>query len=171
MGLFDRLLGRGDEKAPLRPLYAAIVAEARQPRWYLEGGVADTNEGRFEMIAAVHSLVTFRLEALGDEGQVPNARLTDCFVEDMHGQLREIGVGDVGVGKELGAMVSALGGRMGAYRDGLAGRGDFDAALVRNLYRGEAPEPAALAHTRTMLEDLDSRLKTRSFDDLLAARL
>lgn len=171
MGLLDKLLGREDEKAPLRPLYAAIVAEARQPHWYEAGGVADSVEGRFEMIAAIHSFVTFRLEALGETAMVPNARLTDCFVEDMHGQLREIGIGDVGVGRELGVMVGALGGRMGAYRDGLAGTGDLETALIRNLYRGEAPTPGAIAYVKAELLTLAARLEMRSFEELLAGRM
>src|SRR3546814_9204461 len=68
----------------------------------------------------------------------------------MDGQLREIGIGDIIVGKHIGRMMSMLGGRLGAYRAGLA-EGDLAPALVRNLYRGTAPAPAALAHTRDRL--------------------
>src|SRR5205823_30948 len=72
------------------------------------------------------------------------AHLTERFVDDMDGQLRQMGIGDIVVGKHIGKMMSMLGGRLGAYRDGLAA-GDLAPALVRNLYRGEAPASAALA--------------------------
>ncbi|WP_204310223.1 ubiquinol-cytochrome C chaperone family protein, partial [Enterobacter cloacae] len=74
-----------------------------------------------------------------------STHLTEVFIDDMDGQLRQIGIGDIVVGKHVGKMMGMLGGRLGAYREALAA-GGFDEALVRNLYRGEAPAPAALAH-------------------------
>ena len=142
MGLIDRFLRpRRDAAAAL---YAAIVAKGREPHWYVEGGVADTVDGRFDMIAAVLCLVLLRLE--GDpDGPAPSAHLAERFVDDMDGQLREIGIGDIVVGKHIGRMMGMLGGRLGAYRAAFDA-GDLGPALIRNLYRGEAPEPSALAH-------------------------
>ena len=131
------------------PLYNAVVARARAPHWYLDGGVPDTVDGRFDMIAAVLSFVLLRLEGV-PEGAGPSAALAERFVDDMDGQLRQMGIGDIVVGKHIGKMMAMLGGRLGAYREGLA-RGAIDDALVRNLYRGEAPAPAALAHVRDAL--------------------
>ena len=85
-----------------------------------------------------------RLEALGASQE--SVWLTELFVDDMDGQLRQEGIGDVVVGKHIGRMVSALGGRLAAYRAALSGEADFGEALTRNLYRGEAPAPEALAH-------------------------
>ena len=142
-----KLFGSRDEAA--LPLYEAIVAQARAPHWYEAGAVPDSIDGRFDMVATILSLVLLRLE--GDPaGAAPSASLTERFVEDMDGQLREIGIGDVVVGKHIGKMMGMLGGRLGAYRDGLVG-GDLDSVLVRNLYRGAAPEAAALNHVRESL--------------------
>src|SRR3546814_13685410 len=60
MGLIDRLLGRSDDRETAA-LYAAIVARARVPHWYIDGGVPDTVDGRFDMIAAVLAMVLLRL--------------------------------------------------------------------------------------------------------------
>lgn len=157
MGLLRKLFGRNDREAAL-PLYNAAVARAREPHWYLEGRVPDTVDGRFDMVAAVLSLVLIRLEDDPDQGAEPSARLAERFVDDMDGQLRQIGIGDITVGKHIGRMMSMLGGRLGAYRDGLAG-GDMDGAITRNLYRGAAPEPQALAHVRGELLGLRDRLR------------
>src|SRR3546814_14845384 len=63
--------------------------------------------------------------------------LTELFVDDMDGQLRQIGIGDMIVGKHIGRMMSALGGRLSAYRSGLGAGESLEDALVRNLYRSE----------------------------------
>ncbi len=170
-GFLATLFSRDDGRDAVRPLYAAIVAKAREPHWYLAGGVPDSLDGRFEMVTAILSAVTLRMEMLGDSAAALLAMLTECFIEDMEGQLREQGVGDVSVGKQVGAMMSALGGRMGAYREGLADGGDLDAALVRNLYRADTPAPEALAHSVAAYRALADGLAGRSLDDLLAARL
>ncbi|MEH3040997.1 MAG: ubiquinol-cytochrome C chaperone family protein [Sphingomonas paucimobilis] len=150
-------------------LYQAVVARGRMPHWYLAGAVPDTLDGRFDMIAAMLSMVMLRLEGEG-AGAVPSASLAECFVDDMDGQLRQIGFGDMVVGKHIGRMMAALGGRLGAYRDGLAD-GGLDAALVRNLYRGQEPAPAALAHVATELRNFRAALDGVAIDDLLAGTL
>ena len=137
-------LWRGRDDEALLALYNAVVVRARQPHWYLDGAVPDTVDGRFDTIAAVLCTVLLRLEQ-EPEGMAATAPLTERFVDDMDGQLRQIGIGDIVVGKHVGKMMSMLGGRLGAYRDGFA-EGTMEAALVRNLYRGEAPSPGALAH-------------------------
>ena len=68
-------------------------------------------------------------------------------------------------------LMAVLGGRLGAYRDGFAGTGDFEEALVRNLYRGERPAPAQLAHVADELRRLRARLAETPLDALLAGRM
>lgn len=138
------------------PLYQAVVARARLPHWYVDGAVPDTVDGRFDMVAAVLALVLLRLEQ-NPAGAQASARVTERFVDDMDGQLREIGIGDIIVGKHIGRMMAMLGGRLGAYRGALA-EGDLGPALVRNLYRGIPPAPAALAHVTRELTALHAAL-------------
>ena len=168
MGLFDRLFGRDDGQAML-PLYDAVVARAREPHWYVQGRVPDTVDGRFDAVAAVLSAVLVRMEDEPDGGE-PAARLAERFVDDMDPQLREMGIGDMTVGRHVGRMMSMLGGRLGAYRDGLAG-GDLDAALLRNLYRGRNPGPDALGHVATELRAFRERLRAVPLADLIEGRL
>lgn len=166
MGVWDRLFGRKERDA-LTPLYNAVVAEARRPDWYLTGKVPDTLDGRFDMVSAVLSLVLLRLEAEGEAGRAPAAYLTEIFVNDMDGQLRERGIGDIVVGKHIGRMMGALGGRLGALRDAFAG-GDLDGAIDRNIYRGAVPSDAAQAAVREGLTDLRTRLAAVPAAELIA---
>ncbi len=158
MSIFRRLFHKDVPRERLQPLYSAIVAAARQPAWYVQGAVPDTLDGRFDMVAAMLSLAMLRLEAENDAFAAESALLAEIFVNDMDGQLREIGIGDVIVGKHINRMMGALGGRLGAYRTALLDDGDVETALVRNAYRGEAPEPSALHWAAARMRSLHEAL-------------
>ena len=153
------------------PLYRGTVALGRDPSWYLQGGVPDSQDGRFDMIAAVLGLVLLRLEQDGQTYASQSALLTELFIDDMDGQLRELGIGDVVVGKHIGKMMGALGGRLAAYRAGFVPGGDMREALLRNLYRGESPEETELAYTTSRLEGLAMALASQDPDALIAGAL
>ena len=93
------------------PLYRQVVAKARQPHWYVEGGVPDTKEGRFAMLATLLALTDLRLEQGGEDAIRASVALAECFVHDMDSQLRQDGVGDPVMGKRVGSLVGALGGQ------------------------------------------------------------
>jgi len=159
MTLLKRLFGNNepDPKIKLVPLYNQIVAKAREPHWYVSGQVPDNIDGRFDMVAAMLSLVLLRLEG-GESHALDMARLTEVFVDDMDGQLREVGIGDMIVGKHIGQIMSAVGGRLGAFRDSLVDTKTLDDVIVRNIFRGNAPEPQALAHVHQGLLDVERAL-------------
>lgn len=162
-GFLARLLG--GESVSTDALYAAIVAEGRKPGWYRDCGVPDTIDGRFDMIAIVFSLVALRLEREPDDGPTIAVRLTERFIDDMDGQMRELGFGDLVVGKQVGGIMGALGGRMGALRDGIT-----EEALTRNLWRQSPPDTATVARTRTAIEHVRDRIDIASRDALMAGR-
>jgi cytochrome b pre-mRNA-processing protein 3 len=167
----NSFFGSTDDRGDWRPLYAAIVAQARQSHWYQAGQVPDTIDGRFGMVTLITALVLLRMEALGEVASGPMARLTEVLVEDMEGQVREIGFGDLVVGKQVGRMMGALGGRIGAYRDALKVGGDLKAALGRNVYGADAPPPEALAHVEGEARALVGHLATCTLAELRSGRL
>lgn len=166
--LLKRILGTRGDAVALSPLYDAIVAVARRPHWYVEGRVADTFDGRFDMVSSILSLVLLRLEALAEPARGPSARLTELFVTDMDGQLRQRGIGDLVVGKHIGRMMSQVGGRLTAYRDGLAPGGDLAGAIDRNIHRGADVPPAASAHVEWELRRFADELDLRELPTILA---
>lgn len=135
MSLFSRFLGiESDPREQLRPLWHGIVATSREPEWYGEGGAADTVDGRFDMITLVLSLTMLRMETSKELGP-KTGLLTELFVADMDRQLRDTGVGDLMVGKKMGKLLSALGGRMGALRENMT---ESDARLAEVIARNVA---------------------------------
>jgi cytochrome b pre-mRNA-processing protein 3 len=158
--LVSFLRPRANPREKLRGLYNNIVRSARSPHWYMQGGVPDTLDGRFDMLAAITAITLLRLEK-SPEHMDDSVLLTEIFVEDMDEQLRQIGIGDVGISKQVGKIMAAMGGRLGAYRDALgpdAPVGALDAAMLRNIWRGNATEdsdPAYVAReARTLYANL-----------------
>lgn len=159
--------GRKDDRAHVRPLWHRTVEIAREKPWYAECGVADTVPGRFDAITLVLALVLLRMER--EEALIePSVRLTEIFVEDMDGQLRESGVGDIVVGKHIGRLMSVLGGRLGAYREALPlGEAAMTEAVTRNVTLIEGGEPGKVARRAIALA---VQLDGMSADNVLAAR-
>ncbi len=169
MSFLSRLLGaRTDDLSPYRALWHRIVEVSRDPRWYREAGVADSVAGRFDAVTLVLCAVLLRMER--EEPLIPaSARLTELFVSDMDSQLRQSGVGDLVVGKRIGKLMGALGGRLGAYREGLAqDDAALAAAVVRNVTLREGAEPGVAT---TMLRKLASGLAETEGEALLGGAL
>lgn len=168
MGLFARLFGKSvDEHAEVRPLWHAIVALARTPRWYSELGLADNVPGRFDAVALVMALVLLRMEREPDLAS-KSILLTELFVTDMDAQLRETGLGDMVVGKHVSKLMGALGGRMDAMRSALAGTEPMQPVLERNMTLTEGANAAGLAAEMRALADL---LDTCDATGLLAGKI
>ena len=153
-------------------LYARIVAQARSPAFYLDLGVPDTVDGRFEMVALHAFLVIRRLTG----GSEPAARvaqaLFDAMFADMDRSLREMGVGDLGVGRRVKKMVSAFLGRSAAYEAGLAsGEDSLAAALRRNVYGTVTTSEKEVAALTAYVRAQAARLEVQVVGDLLSGRL
>ena len=131
-------------------LYEAIVVRARDPSFYTAHGVPDTTDGRFDMIA-LHAF--FVLRRLKHEHAGLAQTLFDHMFADMDRSLREMGVGDLSVGRRVKEMAAAFYGRVAAYDAALdRPRENGDVALLdaiaRNIYRQIPPaaqNPAAMA--------------------------
>lgn len=162
--------GRRDRET-VDALYRAVVAAARDPAWYREGRVPDTIDGRFDMVAAVLALVLLRLEGEGEPARPATVLLAERFAEDMDGNLRQIGIGDLVVGKQLGRMMSALGGRLGAFRDALAGTGDLSAAIRRNIFHDAPPSEDVVRLVSERMKLFHDRLAALSSEAILAGRI
>jgi cytochrome b pre-mRNA-processing protein 3 len=156
-------------KAREKRLYGAIVAAARHVRFYENMGVADTIDGRFEMIVLHLFIVLNRLKGEGVEDL--RQRLTDEFFADMDRSLRELGVSDVAVGKKVRKIAESYFGRVAAYDGALpAGPRILEQALSRNIYPDGASEESTLAMTDYFVEAV-KRLELVPLEQVLLGEL
>jgi cytochrome b pre-mRNA-processing protein 3 len=142
-----RLFGRKRWERTGFALYTEAVRAARDPYFYAELGVPDTMDGRFDMIGLFVFLLIDRLHKEGRSGAELAQAVFDAMFLDMDMTLRELGVGDMAVGRRVKAMWEALNGRSRAYEGPLAS-GDVSGlaeALARNVWRGAAPGAHAAA--------------------------
>jgi cytochrome b pre-mRNA-processing protein 3 len=144
-------------------LFGAVTDVARQPHWYTSGGVPDTLEGRFAMLATAAALVLVRLEREGAAGDLVSVALTERFVEVMESEHRELGLGDPSLGKQVRKLVGSLARRAELWRAAVNGEREWRAAVEESLY---GPDPAAEAvdHSASALKRFWSGLEEASLE-------
>lgn len=162
---------QGDKAA--RALYDTVVAQARDPEFYGGMGVADNVQGRFEMIV-LHAFLLFRrLRGRSPESEARAQRVFQIMFADMDQSLRELGVGDMGVGRKIKGMAQGFYGRSSAYAKALE-NGDMAAlrqALARNLFPDREPEPAQLERLASYASAQAAYLESQGLEDILDGRL
>ena len=170
---FMRYLGtqqRQLEERPAERLYQSILRASRQPKLYTEFEVYDHLDSRFDMLCLHISLLMGRLRMLPEEVHKPlNQELFDRFFADMDYTLREMGVGDLGVGKRVRKMSEAFMGRLLAYNKSLERNDKTELALVlaRNIRRSHHCNDADRRMADYVLESRD-RLSAVSDNEMQA---
>jgi cytochrome b pre-mRNA-processing protein 3 len=153
---------RSAEARTITGLYGTIVAQARNAAFYADYGVPDTVQGRFDLIV-LHLVLLLRRLGRGDgPGHRLGQRLFNAFCSDLDDNLREMGVGDLGVPKHMRRFGEAFYGRQAAYLAALdaADEGAFEKALARNIFADSGNDDRAprLAHyARVALQALDAQ--------------
>lgn len=147
-------------------LYLALVAQSRRAAFYRCGGVPDSTVGRFNMIVLHAFLVFHRLKAERPRTDALAQALFDHMFADMDRSLREMGVGDLVVGKKVKRLARGFYGRVVAYERALAAPDDgpLEAALRRNLFDGVVPEPEQLAAMAGYLRHAAATLAAQPID-------
>lgn len=159
------LAGRGSARAvrdDMEGVYASVVGAARRPVFYEAAGTPDTAEGRFEILA-IHILLTMRrMKQAGDSERRRIQALLDIFFQNLDDALREMGVGDLVVGKKIRRMAEAFYGRVAAYTPALDGREEaaLAGAIARNVFTAAEPDEKAALLARYMVQADDALAST-----------
>jgi cytochrome b pre-mRNA-processing protein 3 len=148
--------------ATARQLYGACVAAARDPMFYQDWRVADTFDGRFEVVMLHVALLLRRLSANGTEGKGLGQALVEQMFAALDDDMRAVGVGDLTVPKKVHAAASAFYGRLRIYDAALGAMSDdgLCAALARNMpaANSSAVDSGELArYTRSAADALHSQ--------------
>lgn len=123
-----------------RRLYAAAVAQARRPGFYRDLGAADLPEGRFELYTLHVVLLLHRLKGQGGQAAETSQALFDAYLRGLDDALRELGVGDLSVGKKMRKLGEAFYGRAKAYDqalEALPDRSALEGLIGRTLDTGD----------------------------------
>lgn len=137
--LLDRLFRPRPAHTAGRKLYVQAVEQARRPALYVEFGAPDTPEGRFEIYTLHVFLLLERLQAKGERAAETGQALFDAYLRGLDDALRELGVGDLSVGKKMRRLGEAFYGRVKSYQAAFAtlpDAGPLEALLARTVYDG-----------------------------------
>jgi cytochrome b pre-mRNA-processing protein 3 len=149
-------------------LYARIVEQARLPVFFGTYGVPDTLDGRFDLILLHGFLVLNRLKAERARTAAFAQQLFDVMFTDLDRGLREMGVGDLSVGRHVKAMAQAFYGRIRSYESGIGeGGATLNEALRRNLYGTTSPQDPHVVVLADYVRRSAALLAAQPVDELL----
>lgn len=172
-GRFWSRFVREPETSIEHEIYGYLVRHARFPLFYDRLGVPDTPEGRFEILALHTGLTVRRLSALDGEGRNLSQRLFDLMVADLDMNMRELGVGDLSVGKQVKRLASQFYARLAVLNQAFdQGRTDALAPMLRtNVYGGIKASSEQVDHLAAIISALHGALAETAPDELKAGRL
>ncbi|HEX5508284.1 MAG TPA: ubiquinol-cytochrome C chaperone family protein, partial [Pseudolabrys sp.] len=149
-------------------LYGMIVAQARMPCFYRDYSVADTVNGRFDLIVLHLTLLFHRLASEPEKQKALGQAVFDLFCRDMDHNLREMGVGDLAVPKKMQRIGAAFYGSLQAYEAALeAGTGQaLIDAIVRNVEGNPTGAPLAAEPLASYMKGAIRVLSEQRYDDL-----
>ena len=133
--MLKTMLGFGGPRTLATNMCMSLGARARDPVFFAALGVPDTIDGRFDMMVLHAWLVLDRLRGL--QMKEVSQSLVDTLFVSFDESLRELGVGDIGIGHRVKKMADAFYGRLSAYGTAVE-QGAMTEALLRNVYRGES---------------------------------
>ncbi len=174
--IIRRVQRRAEERDIALSLYAASVGQARKQEFYINCGISDTLDGRFDLIVLHVHIVTRNLISTGDKGVRLSNLVFKTMMDDMDMNLREMGVGDLSVGKRVKAMARAFYGRARAYDKAfkieekvgcdleddnkLTSSENLEFVLNRNIYGKKEPELEQLKMLAEYVRDTQNMLAT-----------
>lgn len=164
--LFRTLTG---ERPSGAKLFDAASQEARRAHWYTQGGVPDTIDGRFAILATILALILVRLERDGDDGNAAAVALTERFIEVMESEHRELGIGDPTLGKTVRKLVGSLARRTELWRSAVEDPDAWDDAVRDSL--NLAPAANRLAHDSAELREFWLEVEGSDLSELMEGAL
>ena len=152
-------------------IYNSIVTQSRHSYFYINHGVPDTPDGRFDMITIHVFLVIRKLKNEHNKNYEMAQEIFDIMFADMEQNLREMGSGDVGVSMKIKAMVEAFYGRIKVYEAGFKNILLLENALNRNLFRKTNPNKFQVKSMAEYIQHEALRLEKVEIKDILKGNI
>lgn len=162
-----RLFQPSAQDAAARQLYIASVNQARSAAFYEQWSAPDTVTGRFDMIS-LHAYMVMRRLMNEPSAKAFSEAYCGMIFTDMDRSLREMGVGDLSVGKKVKKLAEGFYGRAAAYETALNGGPEsLSDVLQRNIYGGENPGDSVLAAMSRYVEESLETLAGQNLADFM----
>lgn len=132
--MFRWFAERAARREAAEKIYDAIVAQSRNPVFYVRCGVPDTLSGRFDMLVIHMFIVMQNLKMGGSEGELLGREIVEAFVKEMDSMVRDLGVPDPQVPNEVRKIASLFYGQLVVYTEAVDRKNR--AALSEAVWKG-----------------------------------
>ncbi len=171
MTMFDFLSKKKKLNISAHKLFSKVIEQSRDTFFYTDLDVEDSLDGRFDLMAIHMTLVIEKLDNNqdnADAGQIKR-HLQEIMFDNLDLTLREIGVGDLGVGKKIKVMAEAFYGRMTTYQKLFKNKDveQMSLAIGRNLYRGHDVNKIILSKISSYVYGQVTHINNQSIQDIL----
>ncbi len=99
--MFRWFAERSARREAAEKIYDSIVAQSRNPVFYVRCGVPDTLSGRFDMLVIHMFIVMQNLKLGASEGKLLGKEIIEAFVREMDSMVRDLGIADIYVAQEV----------------------------------------------------------------------
>lgn len=156
-------------------LFSLVIEQSRMDVFYSELAVEDNLDGRFDLMSLHMSIILQKLDQNKQYSEVDKLKqvFQEIMFDNLDLTLREIGVGDLGVGKKIKVMAEAFYGRMIAYQNLFEVR-DYQKmsdALLRNLYRERKVDQKTLKFMAKYVYDQYDFVKNKNMENIMLGKL
>lgn len=172
MGFFDRYRAKKQAAEKASALYVKVVEQSRLPRFYIDHGVPDSVDGRFDMIIVHVMLLIRRLRGHGKDASDLSQEVLNLLFGDMDRNFREMGIGDMSIGKHVKKVAKAFYGRAEVIEEGLdKGAEDLASGLLETLYRSVENAEKNAADVAAYVIATDQHLAGQPLERILAGEV
>ncbi|MEE9346660.1 MAG: ubiquinol-cytochrome C chaperone family protein [Robiginitomaculum sp.] len=129
LGLFKRRA----EDVSAANLYSACLSQSRLPEFYRSIGVADSYDGRVDLLTLHLTFIMKAARKFGAAGEQLSQALYDVMVEDFNIAMREEGLSDTGIKRRIKPMLALFYARAKVYMAALESGDDLQALMSQTL--------------------------------------
>ena len=171
MNFFNFFKNKKQKSIVIGKIYLKAVEQARQKELYEAFSVPDTVDGRFDMII-LHLFLIIKNLKDSNSASFLTQGLLDYMFDDMDRNLREMGVGDLSVGKQVKKMAKAFYGRSECWEEALSGSSeDLKKALKQTIFRSSEIKPDQIDNLCKYIEINDGHIKKQEISTILKGKL
>lgn len=169
MGVLASIKAARQQADASSALYVACVDQARSPVFFVRYGVPDTVDGRFDLIILHTMLLMRRLRKQGKAAADVSQATLNLMFADMDRNLREMGVGDLSVGRQVKKMAKAFYGRAEAWEEAMdVGLDQLAPVLGETLYRSSDTPDVPAQQLAAYVLKADAHLSEQSIEVLVS---
>jgi len=167
-GILSRIFGKKDVALEdARRIYSKLIVQARQPEFYGEGKVADTYDGRIDLLTLHIAVILAALHRHGEQGTRLSQAIYDVMRDDFEVAMREEGLSDTGIKRRIKPMMQLFFTRVKSYVEAQQSQSDLKSIFAEGILSGSNLD--SQVSLNTYVTDFSENLSKKSLGEIAMA--